>query len=179
VSEEEDGITILFFDKPNISYVEEETLGQKINHEEFFTFLAKKRELHVRFYWRSNESESSYGVHLRQLRINLQAQGVRFESIETDKDVDIAMLNDMFTMLFDTDDSSAKSANIILCSGDKAFSVILGAAKRRFDIPTTIISGKNHCAEVLKKIAQEVIFIEDMVDDNESLLLKPFESEEL
>ncbi len=178
MSEEEDGITILFYDKPNIDYVEEETLGQKINHEAFFTSLIDKGELRVRFYWRSNESESSYGIHLRQLRINLQAQGVRFESIETDKDVDIAILNDMFTMLFDTDNSSTRPGKIILCSGDKSFSVILGAAERRFDIPTTVISGKNHCAEVLKKIAQKVIFIEDMVGDNESLLLKPFEFEE-
>lgn len=171
--------TVLFFDKPNIDFVEEETLGQKINHDEFFTFLAEdEKELHVRFYWRSSEGESSYRKHLKQLRINLQAQGVRFESVETDKDVDIAMLNDMFTMLFDTDDSSTRPAKIILCSGDKAFSVILGAAKRRFDIPTTVMSGKNHCAQVLKIVLYETIFIEDIVGRNENLLFNSSDSNE-
>ena len=175
MSEEKDGmtgITVLFFDKPNMDFIENETLGKKINHDKFFTFLAKKeKELHVRFYWRSSEDESPYGMHLKQLRIKLQARGIRFISIETEKDVDIALMNDMFTILFDVNDSSARPEKIILCSGDKAFSVILGTAKRRFGIPTTVISSKSHCAEVLKEVLDETIFIEDM-DSNEDLFLK-------
>jgi uncharacterized LabA/DUF88 family protein len=179
VSEEKRGMyTILFFDKPNMDFVEKETLGQKINHDEFFGLLAAKEEekegkgeFHIRFYWQSNEDESPYGKHLKQLRIKLQAQGIRFISIETGKDVDIAMLNDMFTILFDVDDGSRRPKKIILCSGDKAFSVILGAAKRRFDIPTTVISGRDHCAEVLRNVLGETLFVEDMVRDNEELLL--------
>lgn len=160
-----------------MDFIEEEGLGRKINHDEFFTFLAEnEKELHVRFYWRSGEEESSYTIHLKQLRIKLQAQGIRFESVETDKDVDITIMNDMFTVLFDTDNGSRRPEKIILCSGDKAFSVILGAAKRWFDVPTTVISGENNCAEVLKKIAQEIIFIEDIINKNENLLLNSFDS---
>ena len=126
--EEEYGITVLFFDEPNMYFVEKESLaGKKINHNKFFAFLAKnEKELHVRFYWRPDEDESPYGMHLKQLRVKLQAQGIQFTSIETDKDVDIAIINDMIITLFD---SSTRPKKIILCSGDKAFSVILGLAK--------------------------------------------------
>lgn len=170
-------VTVLFFDKPNMDFVEK-GLDRKIDHYKFFTFLAQnENELHVRFYWRTDENEysSPYTGHLKQLRINLQAYGVRFESIETDKDVDIAILNDIFTILFGR---STKPAKVILCSGDKAFSIMLGEAKRRFDIPTTVISGKNHCAEILKIVLDETIFIEDIIRENENLLLNSSNSNE-
>lgn len=166
--EEKHGITVLFYDRPNMEFIEEQVLGRKINHNEFFTFLAKdEEELHVRFYWQSNEDESPFGTHLNRLRKKLQPKGIQFTSIETDKDVDIDILNDMITALFD---SSVIPKKIILCSGDKAFSIILGTAKRRLDIPTTVISGKNHCAEVLKDVLYKTIFVEDIVSDNENLL---------
>ena len=176
-SEKKYGTTVLFFDKPNMDFIEE-SLGKKINHDEFFVFLAKnEEELHVRFYWRSNEneSESPYGIHLKQLRIKLQAQGIRFESIETDKDVDITIMNDMFTILFN---SFTRPKKIILCSGDKDFSVILGAAKRLFNITIVVISHESHCAEVLKQIFDKTIFIEDMINNNENLLLDSFDQNE-
>jgi len=171
--EEKYGTTILLFDEPNIRFVEEKSLGgKKIDHNKFFAFLAEKEEeLLVRFYWRPNKNESPYGKHIGQVREKLQAKGIGFISIETEKDVDISMLNDMFTMLFDVSHSSRKPKKIILCSGDKAFCVILGAAKRKLGVSTTVISGRNHCAEILKEILDEVIFIEDIVKENEGLLL--------
>ncbi len=176
MSEEKYGITVVFFDKPNMDFVEE-ALGGKINHDKFFAFLAeneKEKELHVRFYWQNNDS--IYGKHLKQLRVKLQAQGIRFISVETEKDVDITMMNDMFTMLFDVNNNSLRPEKIILCSGDKAFSIILGAAKRRLGISITIISGVNQCAEVLKQIFKDTIFIEDMINNNKNLILDSLNS---
>jgi len=172
--------TVLFFDKPNFDFVERESLlGKKINHNEFFTFLAQNEsELHIRFYWRSNEDDSPYGDHLERLRTRLQARGIRLVSIQTSKDVDQAILNDISTILFDTDDRSTRPGKIILCSGDKAFSVIVGIAKRQLNISTTVISGRDHCAEVLKEVSDEIIFIEEMASNNENLLLVPSASNE-
>lgn len=172
--------TVLFFDKPNFDFVEKESLfRKKINHNEFFSLLAEdERELYVRFYWQSDEDNSPYGDHLERLRTRLQAQGIRLVSIKTNKDVDIAILNDMSTMLFDIDDSSMRPAKIILCSGDNAFSINVGIAKRRLNISTTVISGRDHCAEALKEVSDEIIFVEDMVGNNENLLLVPSASNE-
>lgn len=172
MTEEKYGIIILFFDKPNMDFIEKEDLRRKIDHNKFFAFLREKgKELHIRFYWQSNKDESPYRQHLKALRLNLQSQGIRFVSIETDKDVDITIINDMTTVLFDVDDSSRRPEKIILCSGDKDFSVALGVAGRRFGVSITVISGRNHCAEVLKDVSDEIIFVEDMVSDNEELLL--------
>lgn len=167
--------TVVFFDKPNLDFVEKRSLsGKKINHNELFSLLAKnERELYVRFYWRSNEGDSPYGDHLERLRTRLQARGIRLVGIQTSEDVDQAIFNDLSTILFDTDDSSTRPAKIILCSGDKAFSNIIGIAKRRLNISTTVISGRDHCAEALKEASDEIIFIEEMVSNNENLLLVP------
>ncbi|XOB40998.1 MAG: NYN domain-containing protein [Candidatus Nealsonbacteria bacterium] len=174
MSEEKHGRTILFFDKPNMDFIEKENLRRKINHNKFFAFFKKeKEELYVRFYWQSNEVESPYRKHLNLLRVYLRAvYGIRLISIETNKDVDIAILNDMLTILFDVDDNSQRPKKIILCSGDKDFGAVLGLIKRRLNnVQITVISGKKHCSEVLEKISDETIFVEDMVKDNENLLL--------
>ncbi|XOB42480.1 MAG: NYN domain-containing protein [Candidatus Nealsonbacteria bacterium] len=174
MSEEKHGRTILFFDKPNMDFIEKEDLRRKINHNKFFAFFKKeKEELYIRFYWQSNEVESPYRKHLNLLRDYLLAvDGIHFISIETDKDVDIAILNDMLTILFDVDDNSQRPKKIILCSGDKDFGAILGMTKRRLNnVQITVVSGENHCSETLKDISDEIIFVEDMVKNDENLLL--------
>ena len=169
--EEKYKITFVFFDKPNMRFTLK-ILGKKINHDAFFSFLAKnenenEKKLQVCFYWQSDgNEESSYGKHLNQLRMKLMAKRIRFESVGTDKDVDLTIINDIFFALIS---GFPRPEKIILCSGDKSFSVALGMAKEIYSIPITVISGEKNCAEVLKNIAQEIIFIEDMINNNENL----------
>lgn len=183
MNEKKSKVVIVFFDEPNIWRIEKE-FNKKLDHYKFFKSLPiydedyedrdeyvekyKNIELHIYFYWQPGENSSSYRKHLEKLRRRLNSQNIMFTPIETtEKDVDITMINDMIVCLFNI---FIKPEEIILCSGDGDFSIILGVAKKYFNVSVTVISREEHCSESLKDLGK-TIFIEKFLKENEDLFL--------
>lgn len=81
---------------------------------------------------------------------------------QTKVEVDSQIISDMAELLFRFKEGKETIKEIILISGDRSFYKILCRAKRE-GIKIKIISGKEMCSRKLKKIADEVIFLEDII----------------
>jgi len=82
------------------------------------------------------------------------------EEEEKKTDVDLIIANDI-----DDYASEPGISKIVLCSGDADFAPFLLRAKKKFGKKVVVVSGKEELSEKLREIADEVYFLEDIIED--------------
>jgi hypothetical protein len=178
---------VVLIDNPNLSRIEGEVgIEGRINTIEFCKLLArdKEKDTHIFYYYRPTEITRAEGeenpflgfldfLHDRLWR-ELAKQGISlvvFPAIRNKEDAMI--IQDISILMFEREWLLLKNEveEIVLVSGDGGFSRILELVKEK-KIRVKVVAGKERCARALREVADEICYIDDLLEKHPELILK-------
>jgi len=171
------GKTLIFIDNDNL-FIEQIHINKRVDLTNFFKFLAECRDnkTFIYFYYTPGDIDKANSSFMGFLRFisrklwrQLEREGIYFKdfpSAKTRGGVDSMIIYDLAEILHREENSIEE---IVLVSGDGDFTESLEDAKAK-GIQIKIIGGKESISESLKKIADKVLCLEDILEQHKELV---------
>jgi uncharacterized LabA/DUF88 family protein len=177
--EEEKTTRRVFVDSENLWGVQKDT-GVKVDQIKLSKFLAEGRSTQIFYFFSPREISQKETSEERgfldylyflfdEYREELEKVGIPVKIFPARSSVDVKIISSIAQTLLREKD---KIGEIVLVSGDGGFAEVLELAKEE-GIKVKVVAGKESCSKRLKNIADETLFIEDLIEEHSELILRP------
>jgi len=174
---------LILVDGPNLLGIKRQ-MKEALDEEEFFKLLSHSGKTHIFYYYQpreigkaDEEQERPFLGYLdfleKRLWQALIKEGISLKTFPATRgDVDVMITTDIAISLFKGSLIGLKEEidEIVLVSGDGGFARILQVAKEEGK-KITVIAGKENCSRRLMEVADDTLYIEELLEGHPELIL--------